>query len=148
MAHRTFAARRVVADWDGYGYNRGKNQFAYLPEADGWKMLLWDLDFSLGGGSDGPTSSLFSVNDPTISRMYQHPPFRRAYLRAPYDAAYGPLLSTVSGPVMDATYSAFQANSISADLPFRHQDPAWIASAAPTSSTTRHRRRRLRVHHQ
>ncbi len=114
---RIFAARRVVADWDGYGYNRGKNQFTYKPQADGWKMLLWDLDFSLGGGSDSATASLFSVGDPTIDRMYQHPPFRRVYLRAFYDAANGPLLSTTSGPVMDATYAALQANSISAAAP-------------------------------
>ncbi|MBE0545407.1 MAG: lamin tail domain-containing protein [Verrucomicrobia bacterium] len=114
---RVFAARRIVADWDGYGYNRGKNQFTYKPQADGWKMLLWDLDFSLGGGSDSATASLFNVNDPTIGRMYQHPPFRRVYLRAFYDAANGPLLSTTSGPVMDATYAALQANSISAASP-------------------------------
>lgn len=114
---RVFAARRIVADWDGYGYNRGKNQSAYKPQAGRWKMLLWDLDFSLGGGSDSSDSSLFSVGDPTIDRMYQHPPFRRVYLRAFYDAANGPLLGAISGPVMDATYAALQANSISAAPP-------------------------------
>ena len=114
---RVFAARRIVADWDGYGYNRGKNQFAYKPENDDWKMLLWDLDFSLGGGSDGPTSSLFSVNDSTIAGMYNHPPFRRAYLRAFYDAAQGPLVSATVGAQMNATYAALQANGISAESP-------------------------------
>jgi hypothetical protein len=122
---RVFAARRVVADWDGYGYNRGKNQFAYRPESDGWKMLLWDLDFSLGGGSDSTNSSLFTVNDPTIDRVYKHPPFRRAYFRAFYDAAYGPLVSTVSDPVMDATYAGLQANGISAVSPAAIK--SWIA---------------------
>jgi hypothetical protein len=123
---RVFAARHIVADWDGYGYNRGKNQFAYKPQSDGWKMLLWDLDFSLGGGSDSPDTSLFAANDPTISRIYQHPPFRRAYFRALYDAAYGPLLSTVSGPAMDATYSALLANGISAESPATIKN--WIAA--------------------
>ncbi|MCW5552947.1 MAG: lamin tail domain-containing protein [Verrucomicrobiae bacterium] len=121
---RVFAARRVVADWDGYGYNRGKNQFTYKPQAEGWKMLLWDLDFSLGGGSDSATSSLFSVNDPTVDRMYQHPPFRRAYLRAFYDAANRPLAAAISGPVMDATYAALQANAISAASP--DEIKSWI----------------------
>ena len=114
---RVFAARRIVADWDGYGYNRGKNQFAYLPENSGWSMLLWDLDFSLGGGSHGPTEGLFSSNDPTMTRVYNHPPFRRAYLRAFYDAVHGPLLATRSGPVMDATYAALQANGINVQSP-------------------------------
>jgi len=114
---RVFAARRIVADWDGYGYHRGKNQFAYLPENGGWTMLLWDLDFSLGGGSDGPTSGLFSSNDPTMTRVYNHPPFRRAYLRAFHDAVHGPLLATRSGPVMDATYAGLQANGINVQSP-------------------------------
>ena len=45
---RVFATRRIVADWDGYSYSRGKNQFMYLPNGGKWQMLLWDLDFSLG----------------------------------------------------------------------------------------------------
>jgi hypothetical protein len=123
---RVFAARRIVGDWDGYGYNRGKNQFAYKPADGGWKMLLWDLDFSLGSGSDGPETGLFHANDSTIDRMYNHPPFRRAYLRAFHDAAYGPLINSVSGPVMDATYSALQANSISVQSPADIK--SWIAA--------------------
>ncbi len=114
---RVFAVRHVVCDWDGYGYNRGKNQFAYKGATSRWNLLLWDLDFSLGGGSDGPQTDLFTVNDPVISRMYQHPPFRRIYLRALYDAAQGPLLSSRSDPVMDATYAALLANGIGAAAP-------------------------------
>lgn len=114
---RVFAVRHIVGDWDGYGYNRGKNQFAYKGTTNRWNLLLWDLDFSLGGGSDGPTTGLFGANDPVISRMYQHPPFRRVYLRAMYDAAMGPLLSSRSDPVMDATYAALLANGIGAAAP-------------------------------
>jgi hypothetical protein len=114
---RVFAVRHVVGDWDGYGYNRGKNQFAYKGTTSRWNLLLWDLDFSLGGGSDSPTNNLFTVNDPVINRMYQHPPFRRVYLRALYDAAMGPLLSSRSGPVMDATYAGLLANGIGATAP-------------------------------
>ncbi len=114
---RVFAVRHVVGDWDGYGYNRGKNQFAYKGANTRWKLLLWDLDFSLGGGSDSPTTDLFQCNDPVIVRMYQHPPFRRVYLRALYDAAQGPLLSSRSNPVLDATYGALLANGISAVAP-------------------------------
>jgi hypothetical protein len=114
---RVFAARRIVADWDGYGYNRGKNQFAYKRPGEGWQMLLWDLDFSLGGGSDGPTAGLFSANDGLITRMYSHPPFRRTYLRAFHDAVYGPLQPEHMHPVLDANYAAFLGNQISVSSP-------------------------------
>jgi hypothetical protein len=111
---RVFATRRIVADWDGYSYSRGKNQFAYKPEQGQWKMMLWDLDFSLGGGSRSATQGLFEqVNDPTIQTMYANPTFVRAYWRAMHDAVYGPLQSSVVNPVMDAYYAAFQSNGIS-----------------------------------
>jgi hypothetical protein len=65
---REFALRHIVGDWDGYGYRRGKNTFAYKPPRGRWQMLLWDLDFSLGGGSDGASAYLFEANDPLIER--------------------------------------------------------------------------------
>jgi hypothetical protein len=114
---RVFAARRIVGDWDGYGYNRGKNTWTYNPTESGWKMILWDLDFSLGGGSDSPTSSLFNANDPTVRRIYDHPPFRRAYLRAFHDAVHGPLRAENIHPVMDANFAAFQANNVAVSNP-------------------------------
>jgi hypothetical protein len=114
---RVFAARRIVGDWDGYGYDRGKNTWTYKPAERGWQMILWDLDFSLGGGSHGPTHGLFGANDPTVARMYNHPPFRRAYLRAFHDAVHGPLLPENMHPVMDANYAAFQANGINVSGP-------------------------------
>lgn len=114
---RIFAVRHIVGDWDGYGYNRGKNASTFKPEDGKWKMILWDLDFSLGGGSDGPTSSMFSVNDPTIARFYRHPAFRRAYLRAWQDAAEGPLLESENVPMLDAVYEVFQRNSVRASRP-------------------------------
>ncbi|HHY86396.1 MAG TPA: hypothetical protein GYA07_12825 [Verrucomicrobia bacterium] len=115
---RVFAVRHVTGDWDGYGYRRGKNQFAYKGAGGRWKFLLWDLDFSLGsGGGDSPEYNLFEVNDPVLQRMYQHPPFRRVYLRALYDAVNGPLLSTRSGPMLDAIHAALINNGIGAAAP-------------------------------
>ena len=114
---RIFAVRHIVGDWDGYGYNRGKNMSAYKPKDGKWKMILWDLDFSLGGGSHGATHSMFQVDDPTIGRMYNHPAFRRAYLRAWQDAVDGPLSAEASSPVLDAVYSAFRANGVTAASP-------------------------------
>jgi regulation of enolase protein 1 (concanavalin A-like superfamily) len=114
---RVFAARRIVADWDGYGYNRGKNTWAYKPTRDRWQLILWDLDFSLGGGSDGPSTFLFGANDPTITRMYNHPPFRRLYLRAFYEALQAALQPGLMNPIMDHQYHAFVANQINVGNP-------------------------------
>ncbi len=114
---RIFAVRHIVGDWDGYGYNRGKNMSAYKPDDGRWKMILWDLDFSLGGGSHGTSQNMFSTSDPTVSRMYRHPAFRRAYLRAWQDAIEGPLSVEKSTPMLDAVYRAFRDNSVSASAP-------------------------------
>jgi regulation of enolase protein 1 (concanavalin A-like superfamily) len=119
---RVFAVRRIVADWDGYGYNRGKNTWAYKPTNDRWQMILWDLDFSLGGGSDGPTAGLFGANDSTVTRMYNHPPFRRDYLRAFHDALQVALPPDIMYSVMDDQYAAFTANQLNV------ADPATIRS--------------------
>lgn len=114
---RVFATRHIVGDWDGYGYNRGKNQSAYKPVDGKWKMLLWDLDFSLGGGSDGPTTSMYNCDDPTISRMYQHPPFQRAYLRAWQDAVDGPLNLPAIRQQTSKVHGSFVRNGINAANP-------------------------------
>jgi regulation of enolase protein 1 (concanavalin A-like superfamily) len=119
---RIFAVRHIVGDWDGYGYRRGKNQFAYHHPNRGWQMLLWDLDFSLGGGSDGPTHDLYQTSDPTISRMYNHPPFQRAYLRALNDAVHGPLHPDHINPYLNANFEALTANLVGV------ADPSSISS--------------------
>jgi spore coat protein CotH len=141
---RVFAARRIVADWDGYGYNRGKNTWAYKPTQDRWQMILWDLDFSLGGGSDGPTTGLFGANDPTITRMYNHPPFRRIYLRAFHEALQVALPPETMYPVMDHQYQAFLANQLNVGDPA--PSGAGSTSVAPISSANSMRGRQSRHH--
>ncbi len=128
-----FALRHAIGDWDGYGYSRGKNQSLYGPTNGKWKMLLWDLDFSLGcNGGDGPNSALFSVNDPTIGRMYNHPHFRRIFFRALKRMVDGPMLSSNYLPQLTARYQAFQANGVGTTSPFVGSGaqgisiPAWI----------------------
>lgn len=123
---RAIAARRVVADWDGYGYGRGKNTFAYLPPGGRWSLLLWDLDFSLGGGSDGSGTEIYNAEDPVMERVYQHPSFGRVYLQAISDAVRGPLAAGIADPVMDANYAAFVGNRIAAASPSPIK--TWIAS--------------------
>ena len=122
------ALRHVCGDWDGYGYNRGKNQFIYRPAGKRFNMLLWDLDFAFGcTGGHGPAQDLFSIavggadasdNMPEISRLYNHPRFRRAYFQALRRIADGPLRPEASGPRLDAWNQAFLANNIATVSPY------------------------------
>lgn len=118
--------RRVVGDWDGYGYRRGKNTFAYLPPGGRWNLLLWDLDFSLGGGSDGETTEIFQADDPVMTRLYRHPHFGRVYLQLFAEAVRGPLASGVADPLMDANHAAMQAHGLNAAAPAPVK--SWIAN--------------------
>jgi hypothetical protein len=123
---RVFAVEHIVGNWDAYGYNRGKNMYAYKPTEGRWSMMAWDIDFVLGLGSDGPTTDLFGCNDPTITRMYNHPAFRRAYWRAVEDAVNGPLVAANVAALVDAKYDALTANGITLESPAAMEQ--WIAS--------------------
>jgi hypothetical protein len=123
---RVFFVRHMVADWDGYGYNRGKNMSTYQVPDGKFHMLLWDLDFSLGGGSQGPTANMFATGDPTMSRFYAHPPFTRLYLQIMKEAVEGPLLPGRIEPVMDHIHRAFQESFLSVQAPTPIKD--WVAA--------------------
>jgi hypothetical protein len=111
--------RHLVGDWDGYGYDRGKNTFAYKPSNGRWRLLLWDLDFSLGcSGGHPPTQNMFQTEDPTMSKMLNHPHFRRIYLRAMQRAVDGPLNSTNYLPLLEARFRALQQNGVVSISPF------------------------------
>ena len=111
---RVIAIRHLVGDWDGYGYNRGKNMLAYKPRNGKWKLVLWDLDFSLGGGSDGPTTSVFNINDFVISRFLNTPKFLRKYVNVFKEAVEGPFGDAGMAPVIADLGSALSSNSVSA----------------------------------
>ncbi|RLT17046.1 MAG: hypothetical protein DWI28_06780, partial [Planctomycetota bacterium] len=134
---RVFAVEHIAGNWDAYGYNRGKNMYTYKPQNGRWIMIPWDIDFVLGSGSDGAQTGLFGANDPTITRMWNHPPFVRAYWRAYEDAVNGPMLPSKVGPMMDAKYAALTANGINvaaptATLDFIAQRRAYIISQLAT----------------
>lgn len=113
---RVFALQRIVGNWDSFSYNRGKNMYAYKPLNGRWTLFAWDIDFVLGLG-DGPTSGLFGGQDRPTAMMKYHPPFARAYWRAFYEAANGPMLSTRIGPVVEAKYAALVANGVNVTAP-------------------------------
>ena len=112
----TFAIQHVINNWDSYGFNRGKNMSLYMPDDGQWQMIMWDLDHShmTGGTTD---NNLFSINDPVLrDEFFNYPLFRRAYWRAIGEIADAMEASRID-PIMDANYSAFQANGIYPESP-------------------------------
>src|ERR1035441_8000290 len=115
---RIFATEHIIVNFDAYGHDIGKNMYAYLPENSKWQLYLFDLDWAMLAGSPRPsnyaasTATLFNSEDPTITRMYGHPPFARAYWRAVQDAVNGPMQAAYCNPVMDAKYRSLVANHV------------------------------------
>lgn len=109
-----FAVEHIVGNWDAYGYNRGKNMYAYKPPDGKWTLHMWDIDFVLGANSDGPESSMFQTNEPVIRQMYYHPPFVRLYYQAMQKAVDGPLQASQSTPVLEANRKAMLEHGVRA----------------------------------
>lgn len=138
---RTFALQHVVGNWDAYGHSRGKNSYAYLPTSGRWKIIPWDIDFVLGSSSDGPTTDVFGSVDPTISRLWEVPVFRRAYWRAFQDAVNGPLAPENINALLDARYAALVANGFNVENPasiksYIQQRRAYLTNRASSEDTS------------
>ena len=116
---RLFAFEHIINNFDSWGHEIAKNMFAYKPKRGKWQIYAIDLDWlmlvspnynsSRYSNGNGP---LFIAEDPAVQRMYNHPPFQRAYYRAVQDAVDGPMLSENCDPVMDAKYNLLVANGI------------------------------------
>ena len=115
---RIFAAEHIVVNFDAWGHEIGKNMYAFLPSKGRWQIYMFDLDWLMlpavnHNGSYAPlTAPLFNSEDPTVSRMYAHPPFARAYWRAVQDAVNDPLDPAKCNPVMDAKYRSLVENGV------------------------------------
>jgi hypothetical protein len=113
-----FAFEHIINNFDSWGHNIGKNMYHYKPPTGKWQLYAFDLDWlmlvSVGGPGNftATTGPLFASEDPTVTRLYNHPPFRRAYFRAVQAAVDGPLLSANCDPVMDAKYQSLVQNGI------------------------------------
>ena len=115
---RIFATEHIIANFDAYGHEIGKNMYAYLPPQGKWQLYMFDLDWlmlaaQLHNSSYAASSApLFNSEDPTIATLYAFPPFARAYWRAVQDAVNGPLAAANCNPVMDAKYRSLVANGV------------------------------------
>ncbi len=108
---RVFAYHRVLGNWDSYSYGVGQNMYAYkLPEST-WKLMPWDIDFTLGDGG-GPTEGLWSGQDPKVNTMFDTPVFRRMLWRAFQDAVAGPMRPENYTPIIEARRTLLAKNGI------------------------------------
>lgn len=115
---RICAAEHIIVNFDAYGHEIGKNMYAYKPDHGKWQLYMFDLDWLMlaaplhNSSYAASTAPLFNSEDPTATRMYNHPPFRRAYFRAVQDAVDGPLSSANCDPVIEAKYQSLVANGV------------------------------------
>ena len=118
----------MIGNWDSYGYERGKNMYAYKPTEGPWKLVLWDLDLVLGKDSRGTSDPLLSTanSEPVVLRMYQHPPFVREFWCAMSELANTWMLPENYSALVDARYAAFRANDVPVDTPVAMKN--WIAA--------------------
>ncbi|MFO1490807.1 MAG: CotH kinase family protein, partial [Kiritimatiellia bacterium] len=116
----TLALRRIVNDWDGYGFYRSKNAFLYAPPAGGPAALtLWDLDFALGAvGGRPPAFPLFDqIQDPVLAPFFQVPAFRHRFFSLVRAAVDGPLAPAAFNALADEHAAVLAAAGITAANP-------------------------------
>jgi hypothetical protein len=112
---RIFGAEHIINNFDSWGHDIGKNMYMFFPENGRAQLYMFDLDWLMivASGNYPPQSGgLFVCDDPTITRMYNHPPFRRAYFRGIEDALNNAFITAKYEAVMDAKYASLVANGI------------------------------------
>lgn len=110
-----FAFQHLIDNTDSWNYGGGQNMYIYKPLDQTWKLLLWDIDFAFGAGS--PSNSVFQFSDGQGSRLVNHPPFLRRYVRSLHHAALNVLDAAVLNPTIDARYNAFTNGGANAASP-------------------------------
>lgn len=110
-----FAVEHIINNFDSWGHDIGKNVYMFKPDGERFQIYLFDLDWLMlvaQGRYTAGNGPLFVSQDPTVTRMYNHPPFRRAYFRAVKKAVEQAFNPARYEPVMDAKYAALVANGI------------------------------------
>ena len=112
------AVEHIIVNFDAYGHEIGKNMYAYKPDGGKWQLYMFDLDWLMLAAINHRSNyapavaPLFNADDPKIVRMFNHPPFLRAYYRTIKKAVDGPLVGANCNPVMDAKYQSLVANGV------------------------------------
>ena len=110
-----FCVEHIINNFDSWGHDIGKNMYMFIPDTGRATLYMYDLDWLMlvaAGSYPANSGPLFLSDDPTITRMYNHPPFRRAYFRAVQDAVDYAFVQAKYEAVMDAKYNALVANGI------------------------------------
>jgi lamin tail-like protein/CotH protein len=113
------AVHHLCGDWDSYGYQRGKNMFAYRSDNGLWGMLMWDIELCLGNSQSSVyTESIYMCHDPVLQKMLNGAPaFQREYLGLMLDALNGPFAPGAANALLDARYSALLRNGLAVGSP-------------------------------
>jgi len=107
--------QHLYNNYDSFSYGGGQNAYAYKPQFDTWKLLLWDVDFAFGG--DPNDANLFGIGSNEHGPRNDHPPFARLYWQALIEAANGFLTAARSNPILDARYNGMVAGGAAIGSP-------------------------------
>ncbi|HOB31815.1 MAG TPA: lamin tail domain-containing protein, partial [Verrucomicrobiota bacterium] len=103
----------VCGSWDSYAYRRGKNMYAYKPRNAPWRLLMWDIEISLGAGGDGPSTSIYTMFDSALLNMILSvPAFHREYLAGFREAVDTALAPGAADALLDERYANLQRNGV------------------------------------
>ncbi len=108
---RAWAFDYAMGNWDVWTYNVGQNMYIYKQEDGRWVLMPWDIDFTFGLG-DGSSGALTGGQDPTMSRVFSTPAFKRMMWRAYQDVVNGPYLKTNYQPQIDMRRAILEKNQI------------------------------------
>jgi len=115
---RPIATHHICGDWDSYGYERGKNMYAYKPDGQPWRFLMWDIELALGYKSRSANDSIYVIHDPTLRFLITNwPAFHREYLGAFQEAVDTILVPGVADVLLDERYASFQQHNLPLQSP-------------------------------
>ncbi len=101
-----FAFNRLLGNWDAWTLGGSQNMYAYKLPGNTWKLVPWDIDFTLGDG--GGVSDAIIQGD----RLHDTPIFRRMIWRAYQRASKFALDPARYTEVIDARRSSLVKNNI------------------------------------
>ena len=138
---RPIITHHLCGDWDSYGYERGKNMYAYKPAGAGWRLLMWDIELALGNRqSRAATHPIYVIHDPQLgSVVTNNPVIHREYLCGYLDAINGPLLPGAADGLLDERYATFVQNNVPMESPqyiktFISQRRAYLLGVIPNAA--------------